>query len=230
MTIVAIGDIHAHGDQLDALLANLKSGGITPATARFVFLGDYIDGGPDAKRVIEALMAMREDAPQTVCLKGNHEDLLLDALVHDGRRYQCFDLWWHQGGKETTESYRRDIDATPYERSMMQPLDIIPRAHLDWMDALPTMHETARFYFVHAGFIPNQPPEETDEYNRLWIRGRFINSDYDWGKRVVFGHTFHWVPYEDDHKIGIDTMQHHDGTLTAVILDDDTGALEYVRA
>jgi serine/threonine protein phosphatase 1 len=94
--------------------------------------------------------------------------------------------------------------------------------HLQWMKNLKTIHETEHFVFVHAGLVPGIAPEHTRLWERLWIRRMFIDSDYNWGKRVIFGHTVmkDGRPHVEFNKIGIDTMHHGQGRITAVILDE----------
>ena len=88
MGFIAIGDIHGCAATLDLLLDRLAPG----PDDHLVFVGDYIDRGPDTKGVIDRLFALREDQPCTF-LRGNHEALMLDYLDHG-----AFDLWRLNGG------------------------------------------------------------------------------------------------------------------------------------
>ncbi len=226
--LYAIGDIHGHFTELMGLHQRLLDDGMNPERDHLVFLGDYVDGGPRTRRVLEQLIAWDEQYPHWVFLKGNHEDLMLDALVYGGRKYGDYYLWWNQGGRETAMSYLPE-DATAYERAIMQHDEFISTSHLEWLNTRPLMHETEQFLFVHAGFQPGYRLNGQSEETMLWIRGAFYNRRYNFGKPVVFGHTPFDEPqvFRDDRPgheteivaIGIDTMFHDVGRLTAARLD-----------
>jgi len=227
--LFAVGDIHGHFIELTGLMETLVSeGGLQPETDTVVFLGDYVDGGPATRQVIDQLIAWEEAYPHWVFLKGNHEDLMLDALVYNGRTYGDYYLWWNQGGRATAQSYLPH-DASAYERAIMQPTEFIRTDHLEWLNTRPLRHEQDGFLFVHAGFRPPYHLDAQREEDMLWIREGFFNRRHNFGKPVVFGHT----PFDEPvvirdprpgHEgeivaIGIDTMYHDFGRLTAVKLD-----------
>jgi serine/threonine protein phosphatase 1 len=164
-------------------------------------------------------MAWQEQYPHWRFLKGNHEDMMLDALVYNSKKYGFYDMWWGQGGKATAFSYLPE-DATGYHRAIMQPREFILTSHLAWLNDLPLTHEQDGYVFVHAGFAPRIGLKGQNERDMLWIRERFVNSDWDFdGKRVVFGHTPFEEPLVMPNKIGIDTLFHSFGKLTAAELD-----------
>lgn len=263
--IVAIGDLHGHYDEFIDLFEKLvEEHGIEPKKDTLVFLGDYVDGGPDTKSVIDELIVMKEEFPHWKFLFGNHESLMLDAFNPKHPIYGDYYLWYNQGGRETAESYKPHQSlVTPtewdkYQRAIMQPKDFIPQEHFDFIRGLDLYYETDDYFFVHGGIYPNRSIAEHIEavkkdypsgfhpdlmkegdmaYDMIWMREPFIPSDYDWGKKIIFGHTtwpYHkyWgtdpdnderiqrlgYPFIMDNKIGIDTMMHNDGRLTAVIL------------
>jgi serine/threonine protein phosphatase 1 len=218
--LFAIGDIHGHYVELMQLMTTLRDeAGLKPGADTVVFLGDYVDGGPDTRSVIIRLMAWQQQYPHWRFLKGNHEDLMLDALVYNCRTYGDFYLWWNQGGRATTYSYL-PAGTSDYERAIMQPREYIPPDHLDWLNGLPLTYEQDGYLFVHAGFRPRIGLAGQRELDMLWIREEFIESAWDFdGKRVVFGHTPFPEPLVLPNKIGIDTVFHSFGKLTAVALD-----------
>lgn len=219
MKYVAISDIHGHRDELQALMGHLKHE-VDFNEAHFVFLGDYVDGGKDVRNVIEDCMAYEKLYPHWTFLYGNHEDMMLDALRHKSVKYHDYYQWYGQGGKETARSYYPE-GLTPYEMALIKPSDYIPTDHLDWIESRPSVLETEEFIFVHAGLLPNHTVEQTPLEDRLWIRSKFYNSRYDWGKRVIFGHTFMEQPFVRFNMIGIDTMARSGGSLCAAILDSE---------
>jgi hypothetical protein len=123
-------------------------------------------------------MHMERLHPHRVFLKGNHSDLMLDALRHNSRIYGSSDLWWNQGSQQMAYSYLPK-DATPYERAIRQSLDYIPQPHLDWLEGRPLYHEADHYIFVHAGLRPGIPLAEQSREDMLWIRESFLESDFD---------------------------------------------------
>jgi serine/threonine protein phosphatase 1 len=218
--LFAVGDIHGHHAELMALMATLRAdAGLQPERDTVVFLGDYVDGGPETRAVLTQLMAWQRQCPHWRFLKGNHEDLMLDALVYHFRTYGDYYIWWNQGGRATAHSYLPP-EASAYERSIMQPREFIPPDHLDWINALPLTHEQHGYIFVHAGFRPRIGLPGQRERDMLWIRDEFILSEWDFdGRRVVFGHTPFPEPVVLPNKIGIDTLFHGFGRITAAELD-----------
>jgi len=234
--IIAIGDIHGHFNQLQELMDKLiHEHGVSLHDDTFVFLGDYIDGGPDTKKVIDWLFTAKNGYPHWKFLYGNHEDLFLDAINPKHPVYGDYYLWWNQGGKETTDSYIRASKFSKYERALVNPVHVIPKEHIEFLYNLPTYYETDRYFFVHGG--PHsyhtlewcKKEKNWPRYNWIWARN-FITSNFKWEKKIIFGHTIqytknprtHLQPYIMDNKIGLDTFMHNQGALTAVILPEET--------
>lgn len=230
MKTFAIGDVHGNYAQLTDLVYDLRANGFSSKFDRLVFLGDLVDGGPDTNKVLEWAISNKKSFPHWVFLKGNHEDLLLDAVTGRQNKYKSFDLWWSQGGRATTESYVRDrSDLSDYEKSLLKnPRDVITPEHLDFLRTLPIYFEDENGFYVHAG-VPHgiklenfkKRIDDGDEdyiYQALWIRDEFINSKTDWGKKIIYGHTATKEPNIQPNKIGIDTMIRIGGKLTAVEL------------
>ncbi|WP_432821846.1 metallophosphoesterase family protein [Trichloromonas sp.] len=191
--LLAVGDIHGCRDLLVDLLAKVRP---QPAD-RLIFLGDYIDRGPDARGVIDELLTFRLSHPRSIFLKGNHEAMFLDFLA--GRNLLLF---LRNGGDATLSSY-------PQEGKIR-----IPQEHLDFLRNLDLHHETEDFIFVHAGLRPGLPLADQQERDLLWIRSEFLDSDYDWGKTLVFGHTPFAAPLLTANRIGLDTGAVYGRTLS----------------
>lgn len=202
--IIAIGDIHGCLDKLEDLLQKV---GVVQAKDLLVFLGDYIDRGPDPRGVIELVSGMKASSPRRVrCLMGNHERMFLDYI--EGRDQGQFLM---NGGEKTIASY--------YEPGKGLS---IPERHMNFLTSLEPFFETDTHIFVHAGLRPGVPLERQKEEDLLWSRSAFIVSLHDWGKTVVFGHTHFETPFVMKNKIGIDTGAVYGGPLTALILPDMT--------
>jgi serine/threonine protein phosphatase 1 len=218
MKTFALSDIHGCYDELMALFARLP---IEPERDRVVFLGDYVDRGPNTRKVVEQVMAWEASYPHWVFLCGNHEDELLKALHYDGRVHDWPELWYRQGGRETLLSYLPDA------RRNDQPLrlsggELIPTEHLAWLASRPRYFEDDAYIYVHAGLKPGKTPQETDPDDLIWIRDEFLTSAYDWGRKVIHGHTPAWnlEPEVRPNRINIDTAVCYspDNKLTAIEL------------
>jgi serine/threonine protein phosphatase 1 len=200
--IFAIGDIHGCVDKLRSLLNRIW---VNWDQDTIVFLGDYVDRGPDSRGVIELLIDLKKRHPgHVIFLKGNHEWMFQQFLKGENR-----ELFLVNGGQNTIKSYSDETGRTE-----------IPQSHLDFIDHLDLYFETNDYVFVHAGLrpfvsIPEQSPEDL-----MWIRSPFIESSYDWGKRVIFGHTPFATPLIENNKIGIDTGAVYGGRLTCLVLPD----------
>lgn len=234
MKLAAIGDIHGKHDMLVDIMAKLFEK-TDPENTTYIFLGDYVDGGKQTKQVIIQLMAYEQLLPHTVFLMGNHEDMLLNgigawrSICYPHIAERDFYFWYNQGGKATALSYMTHL--TDFQKQTANPRDVIDSKHVEWMMNLSAAYETEHFIFVHAGLKPNKSLHETSDPDKIWLRDEFINSPYDWGKKVIFGHTYQRGPLIMQNKIGIDTMQHSRGCITAVILDDKyPEAYEFVHS
>ena len=202
--IFAIGDIHGCRSYLEELIAKIK---IDPHEDRIVFIGDYVDRGPDVRGVVELILSLKHQY-KLICLIGNHERLLLDYYDYGYNR----DLWLANGGIQTIDTYGTTSNGKKLA---------IPRDHLKFFRSLQPYYETEDTIFVHAGLKPGVPLIEQNMIDLVWIREDFIHSSHDFGKRVIFGHTPQpGEPYIDPYKIGIDTGAVYGGKLTCLELPD----------
>lgn len=232
--IYAIGDIHGQVTMLREMLDILRS---VPLRAQdtVVFLGDYIDRGEDSCSVIDTLLEFRMEHEDTIFLRGNHEQLMLDArngpepepISQDG--YVVFAdptlLWLQNGGSEALLSYGM--------KNPLQWWEAIPAAHWDFIRATQMQYLSPRFHFVHAGLLLPGQSWDGEAWNldpRLWIREPFLSSraNYD-GRIVVFGHTpqMRGRPLVQRNKVGIDTGAVFGGPLTMAAFDPEAPARKY---
>lgn len=173
MRTYAVGDVHGMADALTRALGWIKEDA-AGVPHRIVFLGDYVDRGPESRRVIDIL---RMGHPNWIILKGNHEDLMARAVVYK----EDVDLWIVNGGSETLANYDNTED------SQAALLD-----DAKWVDSLPLFFDDGVRFFCHAGVDPtralNEQHERTLVWDREWYRNR-LGKDIDVGRFVVHGHT-----------------------------------------
>lgn len=218
MARYAIGDVHGCARTLDALVARL---GLTPAD-HVVFVGDYVDRGPDSPGVVDRLLELSARVPCTF-LRGNHDQMMLDAL--DGVVSPMTDAWVaYNGGDTTVAQYRKRGG--------------IPADHADFLAATALAFDTPEAAYVHAGLNPYRSVGEQmavpDPAVVLWTRDhlRISPERLVWEKPVVFGHTPQSAPLMTDRMVGIDTgcvygpKKPRLGRLCAVRMDDRRVTLE----
>jgi serine/threonine protein phosphatase 1 len=208
----AIGDVHGCYTQLRNLLRRLEEHrGQNPY--RLVFLGDYIDRGRRSREAVELLSKLQASDPdRVVCLRGNHDDMALDA-ARGGDSY----MWLANGGDATLRSYG------------IQHASDLPREHLDWMGSLPLAYADSKRFFVHAGIEPGVPLNEQDRDTLLWIREPFLSDPRDHGAYIVHGHTPSETPELLPNRLGLDTGACFGGPLTAAVFDPKTtGPLAFI--
>ena len=214
---IAIGDIHGCLDPLQALIAQL------PPQEELVFLGDYVDRGPDSAGVLRYLEALSETRP-CVFLMGNHEDMMAKATETTA----YIPNWLINGGEATLESYGVDAAEWATSKPEQRRIPAFERFHA----RLRPYHEDQDAIYVHAGIDPSVPHMQAqDPKVLLWVREPFHTKALDWpGKPIVFGHTPTQnlglpmgAPYRKGPLRGIDTACVYGGRLTA--LDVSSGQL-----
>lgn len=221
MRLIAIGDVHGHLELLDELLAGLKrppEAVDVDAHDRLVFLGDYIDRGPESAGVIERLIGLRSAGTDAVFLRGNHEEMMLRFLVDGDLRLGG--AWLANGGDATLRSYgiappEDPFDIEDFMRCRRALDSALPLSHRHFLETLTSVHRDGDYIFVHAGLRPGVAFDDQDERDMLWIREQFLDSCHDFGGLVVHGHTPAPAPELHPNRICLDTGAGKGGYLTA---------------
>jgi serine/threonine protein phosphatase 1 len=215
--LYAIGDIHGMREPLENLLERLP---LEPAD-HLVFIGDYVDRGPDPKGVVDLLVGLRERMRCTFLI-GNHEAMFLAYLGWDGPWYFGAEAFLRNGGDTTLASYGCGPDERPK----------LSAEHERFFRDLALFHAEAPYLFVHAGLSRDALQLSDARYalarekprDLLWQRST-AELPHSLGVTVIYGHTpmpdmqVRWnLPYS----IGIDTGAVYGGNLTAIRLPDET--------
>jgi serine/threonine protein phosphatase 1 len=236
----AVGDIHGRLDLLEELLGSIEQDDKrrVPARTTLIFLGDYVDRGPDSKGVVDRLIAARQrrnllardQIPVSASpfrylfLKGNHEHLLLTFLEDPAAGRS----WLRYGGNTTLLSYGVDEAlvaqaATQDEASLTEAArvfrELLPDSHLEFYRALELSYRVGDYMFVHAGVNPSLPLHRQREEDMLWIRDKFLYWPHNLGSVIVHGHSPEITPADLPNRIGIDTYAVQTNRLTAAGLE-----------
>ena len=218
----AIGDIHGRLDLLKTLLGTVVPDLEESNASRrcIVFLGDYIDRGPDSKGVIDHLCRL-DDQQAFEChfLRGNHEDrmeaFLIDPEVGPG--------WCDYGGREALRSYgvtpplmREDKEA--WATASRELAIAMPARHREFLARQESSFTISPYFFAHAGARPGVRLDEQDANDLMWLRQPFLDHPAPFDQVVVHGHTPTEAVYADHRRIGIDTGAYATGMLTGLRL------------
>jgi len=228
--IYAIGDVHGYVDLLEKMHEAISMDLLRepPVNAHIVYLGDYIDRGPDSRGVIECLIGRRDrgDGIDKSFIRGNHEDGMMEFM-----REPLHANWLKWGGVQTLASYGITFEGEvplpgEKERAAEVMRTVIPAAHFDFFEMLELSQEIGDYFFAHAGVDPFKSFGDQTHKDLTRMRQPFLSWHKDplyapFSKRVVHGHTISSGPIERPHRIGVDTGAYDGGGLSAVVLERD---------
>ncbi len=231
---LVMSDIHGELELFERLLSNVQ---YNPDNDQLILLGDYVDRGPDSKRVLDKVIELK--AQGALVLKGNHEDMMIKALTTDDEN--TWKRWAHRnGGSNTLQSY--GFSESEYivsdDAEFLKPAlhsEMLAK-HLEFIQSLDYIIEHDDYTFVHAGVHPTTPIAETDPYVLMWIREEFYNG-YNGDKTIIFGHTpttnlhndknNHTIYFGENRIIGIDGAAVYGGQLNCLELPNK--AIHFVK-
>ena len=191
-----IGDIHGCAKALRTLIENIDP----KEEDEMVFLGDYVDRGPNSRDVVQQIIDLRDQC-RVIPLRGNHEIMLLGVVLGglDDK------LWLGNGGVSTVSSYGGSLRK-------------IPIPHLDFFQSLEAYYETSESIFVHAGYDPDKAIHEQDQALTYWNHlPEILPPPHKSGKRIFVGHTpqTNGNILDGGHIVCVDTFCFGGGYLTA---------------
>jgi len=225
--IYAIGDVHGHLDKLRAAHALIQADRATTgdSAAPVVHLGDLTDRGPDSKGVIAFLIKGLGQGAPWVCLRGNHDRLLMRFLDDPDWRDPVLhpDLTWlhpRMGGRATLASYGVAIEGDRSTKWLhQQAVQLVPAAHRDFLAKMPLYKQWDRVLFVHAGIRPGVALNAQTEDDLLWIRKPFhaYADRFDW--LIIHGHTMVESVTHYGNRVDIDTGAGRGNAVSAVVIE-----------
>ncbi len=165
-----IGDVHGCIKTLRGLIEDKIQPG---RQDKIIFVGDYVDRGPDSKGVISYVMELRLMGYHLVLIKGNHEDMMLRSM-HDR---QVRKDWYYNGGMPTLRSFG------------VREASEVDEHFLEFIKSLDYYHAMEDFLIVHAGLNFEIPNPLADLEGMLWIRNKFVLPEKIGNRTMVHGHT-----------------------------------------
>ncbi|MCK6418799.1 MAG: metallophosphoesterase [Alphaproteobacteria bacterium] len=230
LRVYAIGDIHGYLVPLQAMQEQIAADllrGAAPERVHIVYLGDYVDRGPDSRGVIDYLISRRDrgDGIAKTFIRGNHDVLFLDFMDPPQDRPPLADAqtWLRWGGEETLRSYGVSLPEAflpaEFERMMPALRQHVPSAHRDFLKGMRSHVIIGGYYFTHAGVDPLVPLERQDRTTLMIMREPFLSWSGLLEKRVVHGHTVTAEPDVHPHRIGLDTGLYKGGKLTCGVFE-----------
>ena len=226
LRIYVVGDIHGRADLLAQVFSRIDADLAQYPAARAieVFLGDYVDRGPESRQVIDLLMK-RGQSREAVFLKGNHETFIFEFLQNPA----SLDAWRQYGGFATLLSYglmpSMKADAAEQQELAAAFELLLPSTHRTFLTSLKSSFTCGDFFFTHAGVKPGIPLDQQREEDLLWIREDFLLCEDDFGKFVIHGHTPVREPDIRHNRLNIDTGAFATGRLTCLVLEGRTAAV-----
>lgn len=235
MKIYAIGDVHGCLESLTNMFSAIDR--VVQPEDKIVFVGDYIDRGPDSAGVVQLLIdRSKADPSRYVFLKGNHEDMFLGALASakqhntDPKNYRYdadIELFMSNGGLQTIRSYQRMV-GDDSNVSNYQINGIIPETHMQFYNNLKLMAQFGRYVFVHAGIDPTLSLQDQHENVLIWSRQTVgYKGKYKGGCFVVHGHTPKDKILITENTADIDTGAVFGGVLTCMVIDVNDNSNEH---
>lgn len=231
ITLFAIGDVHGHAHELQAIrgFINYLVGLSDSSRSVVIYLGDYIDRGPQIGLTLKSLAyePVDQETVKNIYLVGNHDQFLIELINCDDALDQAFlTNWFNNGGENTlrdlgVEGYGRLFQAKNFVELSRRTKLALGNEIVAFLKGLRPFHREGDYLFVHAGIDPNKALEEQDFADLLLIREPFLSAEMGWRHSfcVVHGHSIS-MPIVRSHRIGVDAGCYKYGALCAVQIED----------
>jgi serine/threonine protein phosphatase 1 len=219
----AVGDVHGRLDLLSPLVEAIQADlhGSSAERKIVVFLGDYIDRGPDSRGVLSLLAGLSvSDGVEWRFLKGNHEQAMLDFLD----RPSAGPRWCEYGGDRALRSWGLRVPelahrTEAWERVAADLRHKLTKSEMAFLESLELSVTVGDYFFSHAGARPGLALDRQSPEDLMWIRQTFLDSPKAFERVVVHGHTPASRVHADHRRIGVDTKAYDSGVLTALRLE-----------
>ena len=235
MNIFTVGDIHGCSKQLKSLLSKLLNNSeFNNQRDLLIFLGDYIDRGPNSREVIDQLINLNKQNIKAVFLMGNHEQIIIDFLFD---KINNLKQWLNLGADQTFKSY--DIEVAEFIKDGFEDdkidklrnvfLDKLSKEHAYFLKNLKLTYNLGDYLFIHAGINPEKSLSEQNKMDFLWSRSdKFFDKNFEFEKVIVHGHTPEKEVVNFPYRINIDTGCFFSGKLSCVYLNDQDNKREFI--
>ncbi len=222
LRVYAIGDIHGCVDALRELTDQITDD-LTASPVdhhKVVFLGDYVDRGPENRAVIDYLIDLNASSHACAFLLGNHDERVLSFIRNPALVWDDMMKW---GGAKTLAGYGVVQDAGEEFASVSKRFaDALPQAHVAFLQGLEHSCEIDDYFFCHAGVRPGVSLKDQADHDLIWIRRDFLDHGLPFEKVVIHGHTPNDQPEVRSNRINVDTHCYKSGVLTAVVLESNS--------
>ena len=223
MRIYAIGDVHGYLNLLKSIHEKIQTDlkDIGNKQYRIVYLGDYIDRGPDSAGCAQFLIDLLSEDENVICLKGNHEDKLENFLADP---QDLADSFFGYGGIECAMSYSVDnaILSNAHKNAVEVCTELkekIPSEHKRFYANLTKSVTFGDYFFSHAGVRPGVSLDKQSDDDLMWIRAEFISNEALYDKVIVHGHTPAHPMEILPNRINVDTCAYDTGVLSCLVLE-----------
>jgi len=225
---IFIPDIHGFLVQMKRLVDELVRLGYL-ADHQLVFLGDYVDRGPDTKGVIDFCIELQKSGHIFIC--GNHDYLFHQIISKQDPADRFLDDWIFSFTGMTMKSFglNRFGYRSPSELGLALRA-AMSQEEIDFIATLPLYYETGNFIAIHGRCLTSSTWEHQKRELDSWDRLRKYTPDQlaftnAWGLPlgfdgcVVSGHQIMDEPQISPHRVRLELGLDETGVLVAWIPD-----------
>ncbi|MDG2340955.1 MAG: metallophosphoesterase [Paracoccaceae bacterium] len=229
-TVYAIGDAHGMINLVRKAEAAISDDqDFAPETSLILYLGDLVDRGPESAFLLDFLAVKSKTGADRMFLRGNHEAMMLRFLDDPAQHMNWLDF----GGYETLNSYGIMTSVNKLRKMRNKDLVVLLQAtiserHKTFMGAMVDAITSDRFFFAHAGVVPNVPLVQQTQDDLLWSRDRFMRHEDGFEKIIVHGHTPVPEAIFAKDRVSVDTGAYLTGRLSVAKISIDTESVDFI--